>query len=171
MQVGALAIQADPDVVAATITIVRRMQRLMQVGHEMDQKAQCLRAPGVRLPKVRHGLPCPDDLRDHALSGWTVPCGNVMGGAQWNIDIVPGSGFRPLIAHLIGPVGVVDQHRRYPQQLRDLRPGPHRELMGCDGRDDLMTLCAPSQGRNRGQQQHEREDDSNHWGHGTFEIV
>ena len=121
VQVGALAPEAHMHLIAALVVIVFRMQRLVHVGHEMDQEAQA--------PRRGHHRPAcgwtgcagrfrsaPPRSRRRAQSRLGV----IAGAPKRNVHIVPGAGVAALVANLVGPVGLMHHHRRTAEQPRDL---------------------------------------------------
>jgi arginase family enzyme len=142
--------------------LIGRNQRLVQVGHQMNQEAQRLGARGGGPARVTEQMPRPGDLRHHTLAAGTVPRRDIAGCVKRNIDIMPGAGFRSPVADFIGPVGIMNQHRRAAQQPRHLRSGVRCQLVRRDGGDDLMALRAPGPGRCGRKQKNDRQQESQH---------
>jgi len=80
------------------------MQRLMQVGGEMDQKAQGFPARPVALPAIGQHAHMFFDLGHDAIVAGAITSCVIGAGGERDIDIVPGTGVAAPVAYLIGPV-------------------------------------------------------------------
>lgn len=159
--------------VAAAVVVRGGVQRLMQVGDEMDEKSQGVGAglrSGAAIAKdtelVREG-------GGEASGGWwTVRREIARASGARNVNEVPGGGSGQDAAHVIGPrggihewieaalpaeAGKVRTDRSSRENLKDHRACARVKVRFGDQGDDLMPFASPGVSRRRGSQSPENK--------------
>jgi hypothetical protein len=107
-------VKDDFDIVTAFVVVVDRVQRLVQVAHEMHHEQQRFLAAFRACPRIlQHGFEAlqagHDTLAFGAIAGHVEAA-----GSQRNVDVVPRPRIRPGAADFVRPTG----------NLGDRLPGP-----------------------------------------------
>src|SRR5262245_23820863 len=103
MKIGSFPPEHNANFVAAMIPIIRGMQRLMNVRHQMNQKTERLGANRPRELRVTKD-PCGAlDLSNNTVTVPTIPVGVVAGASNRNIDKMPRGAFWTGSPDVIGP--------------------------------------------------------------------
>ncbi len=152
MQVAALAVDLQLEVVAALVVRIAGVHRLMDVADEMHHKLQGLAAYVQRLGAICEQGGLLVERGDHAVAVRAVARRRVRAVVFAQVDVVPRPGafakVGVVLAQLIGPRGhaVQCRVRLAGQQLRYLRACLRAQFGFGDARHQAVALRAPGQG-------------------------
>jgi len=155
MQIAAAAAFNHGDAIAALVMAIRGMKRLVKIRYEMYQETECLQPRGTRRTRIAQKADIALDLTHHAIVARAIAAPVIAPGADFDIHIMPAGGLRPVVAHLVGPVGIQHHQRQgiAAQNLRDAHARGRRQIIGGDPCRDLMALRPPCLGGRRNRQQ------------------
>src|ERR1051326_8349909 len=142
MKVRFLPEKFDLHIVAAAV-IVDRVQRLVQVTHEMHQIIKGLVAPFRGEAGHLQFAPEALDRSYHAVAVRTVPVSIERGCTQGNVDVVPRPGFRVLAPHVIRNIGYVGEVAVRAENLPNPLSRTNSQVLLGDLRHNPVAVAPP----------------------------